>query len=60
MKTDEVRTKNEKPADESSGKALQRPDHGAASQLHCYNAVSWRLGELFGDNDQPEPPKTKK
>jgi hypothetical protein len=35
------------------------PEHGADSQLHCYNAVSWRMAEMFGEDDEPEAPKKK-
>ena len=32
------------------------PEHGAESQLHNYNVILTRLGDLFG-GDEPEPPK---
>jgi hypothetical protein len=48
--------KKEQSADESTEKA-KPPEHGAASQLHCYNAVSWRMAEMFGEEEEPEPPK---
>lgn len=35
--------------------SLPKPEHGADSQLHCYNAVSWRLAELFGEEDDAPP-----
>ncbi len=30
-----------------------KPEHGADSQLRCYNATSWRLDQLF-ETDEPE------
>ena len=44
----------EKPADTKS-----RPEPGADSQLHNYNVILTRLGDLFGDNEDPGPPKPK-
>jgi len=46
--------------DEKSPKPSSRPEYGAESQLYCYNAVSWRLGHLFDDDDEPVPPKAEK
>jgi hypothetical protein len=64
MKNAEVRMKNEAndkvAAESSSDPRKQKPEHGADSQLHCYNAVPWRLGDLFGENKEPEPPKPEK
>ncbi|MGH9524283.1 MAG: hypothetical protein ACRD3E_17300 [Terriglobales bacterium] len=56
--------KNEKPAvaaGEDPADSSHKPEHGADSQLHCYNAVSWRLAEMFGDEDEkaPDSPKQK-
>ena len=47
--------KNEKPDDDAKIPDVKRPEHGADSQLHCYNAVSWRLAEMFGEQDDPLP-----
>jgi hypothetical protein len=30
-----------------------KPEHGADSQLRCYNATTWRLDQLF-ETDEPE------
>jgi hypothetical protein len=46
--------------DGKSSKPSSRPEHGAESQLHCYNSVSWRLGQLFDADDEPVPPKAEK
>jgi len=59
MKNEEVRMKNERntaPAEASPANPRPRPEHGADSQLHNYNVMLTRLGDLFGD-DEPEPPK---
>lgn len=49
--------KNEKAASDSENvkapEPFKKPEHGADSQLHCYNAVSWRLAEMFGEEDEP-------
>ncbi len=37
-----------------------KPEHGAESQLHNYNVMLTRLGDLFGDDDEPETPKPEK
>ena len=61
MKNEEGRIKSEKaPTSEDKSVIGKSPEHGADSQLHNYNAVSWRLADMFGDEDEPEPPKPKK
>jgi hypothetical protein len=57
--SDEAPAQNE-DKDGKSSKPSPRPEYGADSQLHCYNSVSWRLGDLFGADDEPEPPKAEK
>ena len=45
--------KNEK--DKDGGPPVRsRPEHGADSQLHNYNAMLSRLGDLF-ENDEAAP-----
>ncbi len=51
--------KKERPADEDSAKTVKRPEPGAESQLHNYNVMLTRLGDLFGDDDEPEPQPKK-
>jgi hypothetical protein len=55
MKNEEVSMKNEKGAENTK----IRPEHGADSQLHNYNVMLTRLGDLFGDDEGPSPPKPK-
>jgi hypothetical protein len=60
MKNEEVRMKNENEGEEREDLSVTpppRPEHGADSQLHNYNVMLTRLGDLFGDDDEPEPPK---
>ncbi len=58
MKNEEVRIKNEKNEQpENNPPAKPRPEHGAESQLHNYNVMLTRLGDLF-DNDEQQPPQT--
>jgi len=57
--SDEAPPQNE-DKDGKSSKPSPRPEYGAESQLHCYNSVSWRLGQLFDDDDEPVPPKAEK
>ena len=47
--------KNEKPDDER-----KPPEHGADSQLHNYNIALTRLGDLFGDDNEPDTPEPAK
>ncbi len=62
MKKKRLRIKNEKKGEEPDGKGPSaapqpRPEPGAESQLHNYNVMLSRLGDLFGDEDEPAPPK---
>lgn len=63
MKNEEVRTKNAKgeiaPPETASSADAKQPEPGANSQLHNYNIMLTRLGDLF-DDDEPEPPKPVK
>lgn len=64
VKNEEVRMKNEKPAEAARKRCdapSPTPEQGADSQLHCYNAVAWRLAEMFGDDNEPalQPKKQK-
>ena len=49
----------EQSADQVTRTSTRKPEPGAASQLHNYNVMLTRLGDLFGD-DEPESPKPKK
>ncbi len=64
MKKEEVRMKKKDSAKGkrkgSSRPQQSRPEHGADSQLHNYNVMLTRLGDLFGEDDEPAPPTTKK
>jgi hypothetical protein len=63
MKNEEVGIKNEKSDREqpiATPTSKNRPEHGADSQLHNYNVMLTRLGDLFGEDDEPEPPKPGK
>lgn len=56
MKNEEVMSENVK-----APVRLSKPEHGADSQLHCYNVASWRLAEMFGDEElEPSLPKSRK
>jgi len=51
-----MKNDNDAPAEESNGaetKSPSRPEHGADSQLHNYNVMLTRLGDLFGEDDEP-------
>ena len=59
MKNKEVSLKNEK--DEAADATVTappntRPEPGAESQLHNYNVMLTRLGDLFGEDVEPKPP----
>ena len=41
-------------------KPKSRPEPGAESQLHNYNVILSRLGDLFADDDEPDLPSPKK
>lgn len=61
MKKEEVRTKNHSAPDDEAGtpeqKSPPRPEPGADSQLHNYNVMLSRLGDLFGDDEELVPPQ---
>lgn len=59
MKNEEVRMKNEKEP-RTAPEKKSRPGCGADSQLHNYNVMLTRLGDLFGDAEELEPPKSEK
>lgn len=52
--------KNEKDSEqaEKDGAQKSRPEPAAASQLHNYNVMLTRLGDLFGDDEEPIPQKS--
>ena len=58
MKNEEVRMKDvPKAAADRPAVANPKPEPGTESQLHNYNVLLTRLGDLFGDDEEPEPPK---
>lgn len=61
MKKEEVTTDRENSAaDDARSRAAHKPDQGAESQLHNYNVLLTRLGDVFGDDENLEPDRSKK
>ena len=52
-----MKNDGEEPKSANAGPPPKRAEPGAESQLHNYNVILTRLGDLFGDEDAPEQPK---
>ena len=60
MKNEKLRMKDDDaPKGEDKNpepKSSPRPEQGADSQLHNYNVMLTRLGDLFGEDEEAAPP----